>query len=70
VRQRVAQVHQVKAALVWLAERRLAVQVVVLAQMVLQQTAQLAVLLTFQVLLVLQVVTHQRQRVLVVAVRQ
>jgi hypothetical protein len=43
---------------------------VVQAQTVLQLMAQLAVLLTFQVLLVLRVVTHRRQRVLVVAVQQ
>jgi translation initiation factor IF-2 len=66
----VAQVHQEKAAQVWLWADRLADRVAVRAQTVLQPMAQLAGLLLFQVSLVLRAVTHHRQRVLVVAVRQ
>jgi hypothetical protein len=66
----VAQVHQEKAAHVWLWADRLADRVAERAQTVSQPMAQLAGLLLFQVSLVLRAVTHHHQRALVVAVQQ
>jgi hypothetical protein len=70
VRQRVAQVHQVNRVSVLLWVERLAVRVAVLAQMVLQPIARLAVLLLFRVLQVLLEATQQVVRAQVVVVRQ